>query len=67
MAKVKGTSANGASLQDDWEASDALHTLCRAREIRKNAKLMARVKALAKSKLTEFASLATSDEDGDND
>lgn len=50
----------------DWEADDAMRTLMRAEEIRKNKKLMARVKALATERLKEVAAIAGAS-DGDLD
>lgn len=47
---------------EDWRVQDALSTLLRAREIRKDPKLMAKVKALAKTKLAEMQSVADSKE-----
>ncbi len=36
---------------DDWQVDDALRTLQRAEEIKKDPKLMAKVRAMAKDKL----------------
>ena len=49
--------------EDDWEAQSALDTLLRAKVIKANAKLMARVKALANERLKEVAAVAGSDDD----
>lgn len=47
---------------DDWQVEHDLRTICAAREIEKDPKRMAKVKELAKRKMTEMASISTSDE-----
>lgn len=42
------------AMDSDWEANSALDTLMRACKIRKDAKLMARVRKLAKEQLKEI-------------
>lgn len=48
----------GCSIDKDWEAEDALSTLIRAEAIKKDKKMMARVKALAAERLQEVAVIA---------
>lgn len=59
MAKRAKNSLVVAS--DDWQVEDDLRTLCRAEEIKKDAKRMAKVKALAKEKMMEHATIANED------
>ena len=56
----------GIEIDKDWEADDAMRALMRACEIRKDKKLMARVKALATERLQEVAAIAGASE-GDSD
>ena len=44
---------------DEWEIEDALRTLTRAEEIRKDPKMMAKVRKMAKEKIERMKSLAT--------
>lgn len=64
MAKKKQTLGIGPDR--DWEVEDALRALMRAEEIKKDKKMMARVKALATERLKEVASIAGASE-GDPD
>jgi len=41
----------------DWQAEDDLHTFMRYCEVKKDPKRMAKVKELAKKKLTDIASV----------
>jgi hypothetical protein len=50
----------GTVPSDDWQAEDDLRTICRAREIEKDPKRMAKVKALAKSRTAEMAVITNS-------
>lgn len=43
---------------DDWQVEEDLRTICRAKEIQKDPKRMAKVKELAKSKMIDMASVA---------
>ena len=60
----KSTSTVGISIfggkaeQRKWEIESAMHTLQRASEIQKNAKLMNDVKKMAAEKAKEFNSIA---------
>lgn len=56
----------GIEIDKDWEADDAMRTLMRACEIRKDKKLMAKVKAMATQRLQEVAAIAGASE-GDSD
>lgn len=58
MAKKKHTLGIGSIDDRDWEVEDAMRTLMRADEIRKDKKLMARVKAMATQRLQEVAAIA---------
>mgnify|MGYP001290765650 CR=1 FL=1 len=55
MGKIKSI---GMKSEDDWEVEDAMRTLMRAKEIRNDNKLMAKVSAMAKEKLMELADVA---------
>ncbi len=48
----------GMKSEDDWMVEDAMRTLMRAKEIRNDKKLMAKVSAMAKEKLMELADVA---------
>jgi hypothetical protein len=48
------------AMDRDWEAEDALSTLMRAEKIKKDEKLMKRVRACAKEKLAVVAEVAGS-------
>lgn len=56
MARRKSRYTNPSPAPDieDWEARNALDTLTRAKEIEKDAKLMARVRKLAAARLDEL-------------
>lgn len=62
--------AKGAALisarkmEDDWQAEEDLRTMIRCEEIEKDPKRLARVQALAKSRMMEMASIATEGKDG---
>lgn len=58
MAK-KRPLAIGCCNQMDWEVEDGFRTLCRAKEIQKDTKLMAKIKEYAKQKMTETASVVS--------
>lgn len=55
MAKIKSI---GMKQEDDWMAEDAMRTLMRAEEIKKDKKLMAKVSAMAKQKMLDMAEIA---------
>lgn len=55
MGKIKSL---GMKSEDDWMVEDAMRTLMRAKEIRNDNKLMAKVSAMAKEKLMELADVA---------
>jgi RPA family protein len=55
MGKIKSI---GMKSEDDWMVEDAMRTLMRAKEIRNDKKLMAKVSAMAKEKLMELADVA---------
>lgn len=59
MAKKKSSGCCIAS-DEEWMVEDALRTLTRAAEIKKDQKLMVKVKALAQKKLQEVAAVAGS-------
>lgn len=46
---------------DKWMVEDALRTLTRAEEIKRDKKLMAKVRMLAKERLAEMKAVAGSD------
>jgi hypothetical protein len=54
----KGVKSLGMKTESDWEAEDAMRTLMRADEIRKDKKLMNRVSAMAKARLMQMAEIA---------
>lgn len=60
MATKKGGNSAMCSVksEDEWITENDLQTLTRAREIRNDPKRMARVKELAKKRISEIASLA---------
>lgn len=62
MAKISAVKA-----EDDWVVEDALRTLMRAKEIKADAKLMKKVKAMAQKRLQEVASVAGAIDDKDGD
>ena len=45
--------------EDEWEVEGALRTLTRAAEIRKDPKMMAKVRKMAKEKIERMKSLAS--------
>lgn len=47
---------------DDWQCEDDIRTLCRAKEIEKDPKRMAKCKEMAKKKMLEMADVANEDE-----
>ena len=49
--------------EETWRVEDDLRTLQRAEEIEKDPKRMAKVKAMAKEKLMELASIASEGKD----
>lgn len=53
MAKASTAIAS----DNDWEVEDALRTLTRAEEIKKNPKMMAKVRAMAKDKIKRMQGL----------
>lgn len=65
MAKKQKANVT-VSADEEWQVASDLRVLSEAREIRADAKRMAKVRALARKKLGEIASLA-SDHDGDGD
>lgn len=62
----KKSNTLGIGTDRDWEVDDALRTLLRAEEIRKDKKMMARVKAMATERLKEVAVIAGAS-DGNSD
>lgn len=50
--------------EEQWRVESDLSTLQRAEEIEKDPKRMAKVKAMAKEKLMELASIASEGKDG---
>ena len=57
MAKKKHSL--GMTMQeDDWAVEDAMRTLMRAEQIKKDKKLMAQIAKMAKDKLLELSSVA---------
>lgn len=64
MAKKK-TSGCCIASDEEWMVEDALRTLTRAAEIKKDPKLMTKVKALAQKKLQEVAAVAGAATDSD--
>lgn len=62
---AKGAAVISArKMEDDWQAEDDLRTMIRCEEIEKDPKRLARVQALAKSRMMEMASIATEGKDG---
>ena len=57
MAKTGAVAASKGP--DEWEVEDALRTLTRAAEIRKDPKMMAKVRKMAKEKIERMKSLAS--------
>lgn len=57
MAK-KNHSLGMTMQEDDWMVEDAMRTLMRAEQIKKDKKLMAQVAKMAKDKLLELSSVA---------
>lgn len=57
MAKKKH-SLGTVMQDDDWMVEDAMRTLMRAEQIKKDKKLMAQVAKMAKDKLLELSSVA---------
>ena len=55
MGKIKSI---GMKSEDDWVVEDAMSTLMRAKEIRNDKKLMAKISVMAKEKLMELASVS---------
>lgn len=62
MAKIKSI---GMKSEDDWMVEDAMRTLMRADEIRKDKKLMAKVSAMAKEKLLALAAVTAESQESD--
>ena len=56
MAKNSRT-LGAVKMEDDWQTEDDMRTLMRCREIEKDQKRMAKVKALARKKLETVASV----------
>jgi len=56
----KGTRVPPVS-NDDWQVEEDLRTLCRAREIQKDHKRMAKCTAMAKKKMMDLAVVADGD------
>lgn len=54
MSKNQAIPVGLGKPKDDWETEDALRTLLRAKEIKADAKMMAKVKALMAFKLQEM-------------
>ena len=57
MAKTGAVAASKGP--DEWKGEDALRTLTRAAEIRKDPKMMAKVRKMAKEKIERMKSLAS--------
>lgn len=55
MAGTKKLSVVG---NNNWEVEDDLRIMCRAKEIQMDEKRYSKVKELAKTKMTEIASIA---------
>lgn len=53
------------SSSDDWRVESDLNTLLEAEKIEKDKKRMAKVRALAKQRMLEVASVAAEGESGD--
>jgi hypothetical protein len=63
VAKSKSlTSPPSRESYDEWSVKEALSTLCRAKEIHKDPKMMKLVSELAKKKMTEMAKIVGEDE-----
>lgn len=60
MAKIETQSGN-----DDWQVEGDLRTLIEAEKVEKDAKRMAKVRALAKARLLEVAVIAADGEGED--
>lgn len=46
-------------VSDDWEVQDAFRTLCRAKEIEKDKKMMEKVKVYAQKQLESAAGIVS--------
>lgn len=60
MAKANAIAAT--KTEDDWEVEENLRILTRAIEIKKNPKMMAKVRAMAREKIKRMESLTSVDE-----
>lgn len=56
---AKASTKSIAKPDYDWETEDDLRTMMRAEEIEKDPKRLARLRALAKTKMLEMAALAS--------
>lgn len=66
MAKAK-TKSVAIDCADDWRVQSDLDTYLRWREIKRDKKRLKAVKELAKEKLTDYATIAGSENDNDGD
>lgn len=55
--------ARSVSLNDDWQTGEDLQTLCRAKEIQRDPKRMAKCQEMAKGKMLEMAAVAGKDKE----
>lgn len=65
MAKNRKMTAAITAASHDWETEDDLRTLCRAEEIEKDPKRMAKVQALAQKKMVEMAGVVAEGKGGE--
>ena len=65
MAKNRKMSMAVTAASDDWQTEEDLRTLCRAEEIEKDPKRMAKVTALAQKKMVEMAGVVAEGKGGD--
>jgi hypothetical protein len=59
---AKGNTISATKGEDDWQAESDLRTCLECEKIEKDPKRMAKVRALAKSKLMEVAAIASGEE-----
>jgi hypothetical protein len=59
---AKGNSISATKSEDDWQTESDLRTCLEREKIEKDPKRMAKVRALAKSKLMEVAAIASGEE-----
>jgi len=64
MAKAKGNTIASIRGEDDWQAESDLRTMIECEKIEADPKRLAKVKAMAKARMMDMASIATEGKDG---